>query len=981
MGREFSSSYVVWFIERLTGLYIETLRRSDPQAARLINKKLSLQRDLQDKTERLRAYVEFWEGLDEEQQLLLSSHDAKINHLARVARIMATTDVVWAHNTLKPTNAGSIDFVIESFRKEGVAAAQLQKFLDENAVAWFSLTGHPTNPMTVSYTLAQIKVAEVIANPISTPSDLKKALSNLCGLPVSGPSKTPLEEAEETLGTLDVIYDSALGCRRLFEDALEKYGYAAEGVRIRKALLRPCVWTLGDGDGNENMTDKVLRDGIVLHRDRIAQRYAKTCNLIIAAAKREGIDAAVLRSIKALAAEIGKSSGKNDSVRDEELCARDAEDLSEKIIATESGRLLDDLAFLLRCFGRGFGKIDLRHNARDIMETIEVLFHECDLMDKSRFSGLSLDEKGFVLSSWLEDTEVLQILSEKISSGVKKKMAARIVGRLRVIGENPDMCDKLIVAETTHPAHALAALFLLKITGNSVGCVDSRIDIIILSESVADLIGIGRTLETLLENETFRGHVAARRRLIAMIAKSDTTRQDGRGEAEYAQYEAAVEVYRVTDLMKRKYPDLESVLVSIKNGGGHALQRGGGRVTEIPAVHGRAAADARVADIGPSALTVQGQQQTILFCPGKTAVGTLEALAAQNLYTKAGVHGETQPPQFSRNINRQYARTDAWLFARMAGKAFDDLVSGNPAIDELLVAAPWLSMKAGNVSSRPARRGEKPVGPGVTPAEAKGKNPRALQGRAISGERLTAHACLPVFSILGMVEAMEAVQSKGAAHINPEKYGDPLHHLYRAHKIQRDGARATINAAAMADFDIAWPLLAGRNRPDRRTVEKLASEFMHSPKNHANRSEVTLAFLEEYFLCAEKLTYEMVSGQKPKKTMQHGDAFRKLWPDLAQQVEQRDRAVEFSRAIEAHRTRQFDANPDKPLSEKSFRITQAIYAAANVVNAPVGILATRTRLEPVQEIGESGKTRFMRPQSYQEKKIAHLLDEPPALRR
>ena len=974
MKKNETTSYVTWLVDRLTNLYLDVLSESDPDTAGLLEQKYAIQ-ETADKAERMRAYIAFWTSLDEVRQLALSTNDAKINQLARVARVIGTTEVVWAHNTIKATNAGSIDFVLECFRDRGVTAAQVQKFINENAQAWFSLTGHPTNPTTVAYTLAQANVANVIANPEAVPEDLKKALVTLRDTPIVGARKTPLDEAEETLGTLNILYDSAIGLKKLFESALEKHGYAAEGVKIERALIRPCVWTLGDGDGNANMTAQVLEEGITLHRHKIAKRYAKTGALIIKQAKADLIAAPIVKAIEDLVHQVQTvKTGRTESF------ALTAETLAEKIPDSSAASGLRDLAYLIRCFGRGFGKIDIRHNALDIMDAVRILFHESKVMDKARFSGLNLDEQRAVLSSWLEDQDVLQTLTAQSLANIKgAETAARILDRLRVIGENPDMCEKLIVAETTHPAHALAALLLLKVTGNHVGDAQSRIDLVILSESVADLTGIGYTVEMLLENKSFREHVASRGRLIAMIARSDTTRQDGRGEAEYAQYEAAVDVYRIADLMRRKYKELEPVLVSIKNGGGHALQRGGGRITEIPAVHGRAAADARVTDIGPSTLTIQGQQQMILFCPGKVAIGSLEAFAAQNLYTKAGIQGEMPPPRFSENTNRQYARADAWLYAKTAGKAFDDLVKNNPAIDELFVAAPWLSMKAGNVSSRPAKRGEKHVGPGVTPAEAKGQNPRALEGRAISGERLSAHACLPVFSVLGLVEAMEAVKREGMACANPAKYGDPLHHLYRAHKIQRDAARATINVVAMADFDIAWPLLTGKERPDKKQVSKLAERFVYSPASHANTPEVTQAFLESYFLKAEKLTYGMVSGQSPKNNMRHGDALKKLWPELAVQVDKRDRSAEFSRVIECYRTRQFDAAPDTPLSEQSFRITQALYAAANVINAPVGILATRTRLEPVQEVDEGGKTRFMRPQSYQEKKIIHLLEKPTAL--
>jgi phosphoenolpyruvate carboxylase len=975
MEEDNPTSYVTRLVDRVTGIYIEVLSDTEPDAVALIRQKYAIQSD-ENKSARMRAYIDFWEGLDENQQLSLSSHDAKINHLSRMARVIGTTEVVWAHNSIKATNAGSIDFVLENFRKNGVTAKQVQRFIDENAQAWFSLTGHPTNPTTVEYTLAQIHVAGIISNPEATYEQLKEALRTLRDTPIIGPRKTPLEEAEETLGTLDVLYDSAVRLKNLFENALEKHGYAAEGVIIRKALIHPCVWTLGDGDGNENMTAQVLEEGIALHRKRIAARYAVTGAEIIKRAQSDGIDCEIIKEIEELVRQVQTVK----TGRTEEFSLA-AEVLAAKLPKCATASALQDLAYLIRCFGRGFGKIDIRHNALDVMDAVAALFHACQLIDKSHFSGMSLDEQSAVLSRYLEDENTLKICSERAVSKLEgEATATRILGRLRVIGQNPDMCEKLIVAETTHPAHALAALLLLKITGNHVGDEHSRIDLVILSESVADLVGIGHTLEVLLENKSFRSHVASRGRLIAMIAKSDTTRQDGRGEAEYAQYEAAVDVYRRVDLMKRKYYELEPVLVTIKNGGGHALQRGGGRVTEIPALHGRAAADARVTDIGPSTLTIQGQQQTIVFCPGKVAVGSLEAFAAQNLYTKAGIQGEMRPPVFSKNINRQYAQADAWLYAKAAGKAFDDLAKNNPAIDELFVAAPWLSMKAGNASSRPAKRGEKHVGVGVTPAEAKGENPKALQGRAISGERLSAHACLPVFSVLGLAEAMEAVKNNGATCVNPEKYGDPLHHLYRAHKIHRDAARATANAVAMADFDIAWPLFTGRRRPHKKQIKKLAVKFVSSSGAYANTPEITLAFLEEYFLKVEKLTYGMVSGQNPKKSMQHGDALKKLWPELAEQVAQRDRSAEFSRVIECYRTRKFDAAPDVPLTQIAFEITQALYASANVINAPVGILATRTRLEPVREVGEKGRTRFMRPQSYQEKNIIHLLQEPAALR-
>jgi phosphoenolpyruvate carboxylase len=654
--------------ERLTGIYIDEIVGSrDSGLAALIRRKEKLAQ-IRDDDERIDAYIAFWNTLPAARQLALAQEEARLGHIARRLRIFATTAVVQAHNALKATTAGSADFVVRCCRENNVAASQLQEFIDENCVAWFSLTGHPTNPTTVDYTVAETKLMRLLARPDGTPAELRAALRLLNETPVIGPRKSPLDETRETLNTLDTIYDTALAHKKLFENALEKYGYAAEGVEIRTPLIRPGSWTLGDGDGNDSLTAEVLEQGIALHRDHIRRRYLESAKNLEARALIEQAFTARNFDVPALQRALEKTGE-------------------------------HDLAYLAGCFGFGFCVIDIRHNARDIMTTMARLAHVNGFADEASFHALPVRAQEGMIANWLETPEITRTFlatpAEKLKGGDKGDAAARVFGRLQVIGRNPDMCDKLIIAETTHPAQALAALALLQGAGNKIAHEDSRIDIVILSESVADLAGISGTLQEMLENDMFRRHVVSRERLLAMIAKSDTTRQDGRGEAEYAQYEAAVDVFRTAEKMKQKYPELENVLTSVKNGGGNALQRGGGRVTETPALHGRAAADARTTDMGPSTLTIQGQQQGILFSPGRTAIGTLEALAAQNLYSKAGIHGEMPPPEAETGINRQYAQADSRHFARAAGQSFDRLAKQTTAVDDLLAAGPWLAMKAG----------------------------------------------------------------------------------------------------------------------------------------------------------------------------------------------------------------------------------------------------------------------------------------------
>ena len=143
------------------------------------------------------------------------------------------------------------------------------------------------------------------------------------------------------------------------------------------------------------MTAKVLKEGIALHRYRITERYAQTCTTIIKQAKIEGLTANIIQDIENLVQRI-----KTDKRAKAETFLQIAENIAQKYQLVKH-LLLNNLAYLLRCFGLGFAKIDVRHNALDIMATVTTILHDCKIMNKARFSNLSLDEQGFALSLWL----------------------------------------------------------------------------------------------------------------------------------------------------------------------------------------------------------------------------------------------------------------------------------------------------------------------------------------------------------------------------------------------------------------------------------------------------------------------------------------------------------------------------------------------------------------------------------------------------
>ncbi|CAF4667431.1 unnamed protein product [Rotaria sp. Silwood2] len=268
------------------------------------------------------------------------------------------------------------------------------------------------------------------------------------------------------------------------------------------------------------------------------------------------------------------------------------------------------------------------------METLAHLVQVNGLIDD--FLSLSLENQKKSIVQWLNNEQIIEklMLTDDELLNKSSKTAARIFGRLKLIKNNLDIFNKLIIAETSSIVNVLAAFLLLKASGNSVAEKNTIIDIVTLSESVKDLEELPNLISELIDDPIYRKHLFYRQKLIPMIAKSDTVRRNGRG-AESSQEQALGKLYAMLDQFKNKYPELKNLTINGFSGGGAALQRGGGRVTEVAHNHGRAARFYGAKTLGPSLLTIQGHQMQILFSPSSIALQTLQSLVAQNLYARA----------------------------------------------------------------------------------------------------------------------------------------------------------------------------------------------------------------------------------------------------------------------------------------------------------------------------------------------------------
>ena len=79
--------------------------------------------------------------------------------------------------------------------------------MDNNLVAYFSLTSHPTNPMSVAYTSAAIDFVNILME--GDKDNLKKSIKRLIKTEIcDGNKKKPQMELEETMLVLNQIWEA-----------------------------------------------------------------------------------------------------------------------------------------------------------------------------------------------------------------------------------------------------------------------------------------------------------------------------------------------------------------------------------------------------------------------------------------------------------------------------------------------------------------------------------------------------------------------------------------------------------------------------------------------------------------------------------------------------------------------------------------------------------------------------------------------------
>ncbi len=565
---------------------------------------------------------------------------AKIQEVGR--RLKSRAYVEFNHAAYKGAIADDLSYVLKKAHEYGIDAKDLQSSINDTHFRP-SMTAHPTNPVSHTFTKRSIALVDAL---IDHPEMVGGRIAELVAEPVySLDKKTQENEIEEGLVYLQAVYGSLDEEYRILQEAIDGSSYAGE-ITLPNNINQPRVWMAGDGDGNKNATRTSLLRNIEMFRHAIKARY--TYELQDLGFDRE-FD---LQNSQDPAELIDFLEKKIEDL--ESLNIIDFDDEGEHFARIAK---IQSLIRKVSSFGYHFAKIDIRHTAVDLVKIDNVVATLSERLGEDRSQ---LVQKIIFEESYLDEVN-------PEGKGEVNQMIIRLLGRFEVVAKNPEMFDKAIIAEFNESSQVQAVMRILKDTGNKVSEPGATLNITPLAESKANLEKLHDDVVTAMDDPEYMAHLKETKKIYFMIARSDTVRRNGVG-AQFSQEKA---IRKTTAEIMRKLilddsitnEELAQFEVVPYSGGGAALQRGGGRMIELPSVYGRYCLEAiqmlheeyqdqpamldRLYKMVPKEpfLTTQGHQNGLMYDHGAE---TMAAFFSQGLYAKLKIKG--QIPDSQRDI-------------------------------------------------------------------------------------------------------------------------------------------------------------------------------------------------------------------------------------------------------------------------------------------------------------------------------------------
>lgn len=660
-------------IHLLGDLHGETLRAQEGEA-------------LFDKVERVRALAKSGRlgsaaDFEELSRLLASAPAEEALPIARAfAHFLNLANIAEQHHRVRrrreyqkradaKPQPGSCDEVFGRFRGSQITANHLYDAVTSLRIE-LVLTAHPTEVVRRTLLQKYARIDDLLTqrdrSDLTIPErnevidDLRRAITATWETDeVRHERPTPIDEVKGALFVFEqTLWDAVPRFLRVLDEALVKHTGRALPLDSTPVIFGS--WIGGDRDGNPNVTAAVTREACLLSRWMACGLYVRDLDalrieLSMARGSTELEERAgcsvepyrVLlkhvrnqllderRAIEGMLAarpdaSIPRFEVKETLLEPLMLCWRSLHETSGEILAR--GRLLD-LIRRVHCFGLTLARLDIRQDASR---------HTALLEEMDRGEELSDDAQA--------DLDTFRLINE---------MEGEV---------GPDGLGAYIITMASRPEDVL-----------NVARLQTKLRIVPLFETIADLRGAGETMRSLLANGEYRARSGGR--VEVMIGYSDSAKDSGR-------FAAAWELYKAQEQIVAVCKDA-GVELTLFHGRGGSVGRGGGPTYLAIRSQPPGSVDGRLR------VTVQGEMIQAEFGLAGIALRTLE------IYTSATLDATLAPPEPPRAEWRVLMDQ----MSEASAREYRKIVYETPEfLDYCLAATPQQELAQINIGSRPARR-------------------------------------------------------------------------------------------------------------------------------------------------------------------------------------------------------------------------------------------------------------------------------------
>lgn len=287
-------------------------------------------------------------------------------------------------------------------------------------------------------------------------------------------------------------------------------------------------------------------------------------------------------------------------------------------------RLLQPLLYKVRTFGFHLVTLDVRQNSTEIGTAVADLFDRAEVSEQ--YAQLGEEERSTLLTREFLNSRPIVGLWHKLDGTtlrILEEMAMLLHGKER---NGEKACENYIISMSEAPSDVLEALLLAReaglVTVRKGRVLSSRLNIVPLFETIADLRNAADVMRLLFSNHAYAQHLACRdMRQTIMIGYSDSNKDGGI-------VTSAFELYKAQSALKQVCDEFD-VQMTIFHGRGGSVSRGGGPLHQAILAQPVGTVD------GGIRITEQGEMISAKYALPQIAGRSLELAASAVLRTTA----------------------------------------------------------------------------------------------------------------------------------------------------------------------------------------------------------------------------------------------------------------------------------------------------------------------------------------------------------